>query len=45
MPKQGSFLSNMSKGAKPVCAKLTKLEKKVSKLVAKDLMKQNIFFF
>ena len=44
VPKKGSFLSNMSKGAKPVCAKLTKLEKKVSKLVAKDLMKQNIFF-
>ena len=44
VPKKGSFLSNMSKGAKPVSAKLTKLEKKVSILVAKDLKKQNIFF-
>ena len=44
VPKKGSFLSNMSKGAKPVSAKLTKLEKKVSLLVAKDLKKQNIFF-
>ena len=44
VPKKGSFLSNMSKGAKPVSANLTKLEKKVSILVAKDLKKQNIFF-
>ena len=44
VPKKGSLLSNMSKGAKPVSANLTKLEKKVSILVAKDLKKQNIFF-
>ena len=44
IPKQGSFLSNMSKGAKPVNIQLTKLEKKISKLIANDLKKQNIFF-
>ena len=44
VPKKGSFLSNMSKGAKPINIKLTKTENKISKLVAKDLKKQNIFF-
>ena len=44
VPKQGSFLSNMSKGAKPINTKLTKIENKVSKLIAKDLKKENIFF-
>jgi glutathione synthase len=44
VPKKGSFLSNMSKGAKPINIKLTKIENKVSKLIAKDLKKQNIFF-
>ena len=44
VPKKGSFLSNMSKGAKPVNTKLTKIEKKISKIVAKDLKKENIFF-
>ena len=44
VPKKGSFLSNMSKGAKPVNIKLTKIENKISKLIAKDLKKQNIFF-
>jgi len=44
VPKKGSFLSNMSKGAKPINIKLTKIETKVSKLIAKDLKKQNIFF-
>ena len=44
VPKQGSFLSNMSKGAKPINIKLTKIEKEISKLVAKDLKKENIFF-
>jgi len=44
VPKKGSFLSNMSKGARPINTKLTKIEKKVSKLVAKDLKKENIFF-
>ena len=43
VPKRGSFLSNMSKGAKPINTKLTKKEKKISKLVAKDLKKLNVF--
>ena len=44
IPKKGSFLSNMSKGAKPINTKLTKIEKKISNFVAKDLKKENIFF-
>jgi len=44
VPKKGSFLSNMSKGAKPMNIKLTKLENKISKLIAKDLKKENIYF-
>ena len=44
VPKQGSFLSNMSKGAKPINIKLTNIENKISKLIAKDLKKENIFF-
>ena len=43
VPKKGSFLSNMSKGAKPINTQLTKIEKKISKLVAKNLRKENIF--
>ena len=44
IPKKGSYLSNMSKGAKPVNTKLTKIEMKVSKLIAKDLKNEKIFF-
>ena len=44
VPKKGSFLSNMSKGAKPININLTKLENKISKLIAKDLKKENIYF-
>ena len=44
IPKKGSFLSNMSKGAKPVNTTLNAYEKKVSKLIAKDLKKEKIFF-
>ncbi len=44
VPKQGSFLSNMSKGAKPINIKLTASENKISKLIAKDLKRENIFF-
>ena len=44
VPKQGSFLSNMSKGAKPINIKLTSKENKISKLIAKDLKKEKIFF-
>ena len=44
VPKKGSFLSNMSKGAKPINVRLTKKEKNISMLVAKDLKKENIYF-
>ena len=44
IPKKGSFLSNMSKGAKPVSINLTRNEKKISNIVGKDLKKKNIFF-
>ena len=44
VPKKGSFLSNLSKGAKPINANLTVLEKKISKLIARDLKKEKIFF-
>ena len=44
VPKKGSFLSNMSKGAKPINTELTKVEKKISKLIANNLRKENIFF-
>ena len=44
IPKKGSFLSNMSKGAKPINIKLTSIENKISKLIAKDLKKEDIFF-
>jgi len=44
VPKQGSFLSNMSKGAKPISIELTNIEEKVSKLIANDLKQENIFF-
>ena len=44
IPKKGSFLSNMSKGGKPIKTKLTKKEYRVSKLIAEDLKKENIFF-
>tara|TARA_Y100000022_G_scaffold134311_1_gene116684 strand:- start:887 stop:1813 length:927 start_codon:yes stop_codon:yes gene_type:complete len=44
IPKKGSFLSNLSKGAKAVNIKLTKRENKISKLLAKQLKKEKIFF-
>ena len=44
VPKKGSFLSNMSKGAKPMNINLTKNEKKISNIIGKDLKKKNIFF-
>jgi glutathione synthase len=44
IPKKGSFLSNMSKGAIPIATKLTKTETKISNLIAKDLKKNNIYF-
>ena len=44
IPKKNSFLSNMSKGAVVKNTHLTKLEKKISKLIAKDLKKEKIYF-
>ena len=44
VPKKGSYLSNMSKGAKPININLTKQENKISKLIAKDLKKEDIYF-
>ena len=44
VPKKGSFLSNMGKGANVINTKLTKVEKQISNLIAKDLKKENIFF-
>ena len=44
VPKQGSYLSNMSKGAIAKNTKLTKLEKKISNMIAKDLKKEQIYF-
>ena len=44
VPKKGSYLSNMSKGAIPITTKLTKIEKRISNLIAKDLKKKKIYF-
>ncbi len=44
IPKKGSFLSNLSKGGRAINISLTTVEKKVSKILAKDLNKENIFF-
>jgi len=43
IPKKGSFLSNMSKGGKATSTNLTTTEKKISKKIAYDLKKENIF--
>ena len=39
VPKKGSYLSNMSKGASAKNINLTKTEKKISKIIANDLKK------
>ena len=44
VPKKGSFLSNLSKGAIAINIKLTKTEKKISTILGKDLKKEKIFF-
>ena len=44
VPKSGSFLSNMSKGAKAISTNLTKIETKISNLIGKDLIKNDIYF-
>ena len=44
VPKKGSFLSNLSKGATAINIELTKTEKKISAILGKDLKKKKIFF-
>ena len=44
IPKKGSILSNMSKGAKAKLTKLTRKEVNVSKVLGKLLVKNNIYF-
>ena len=44
VPKKGSILSNMSKGAQAKLTKLTKKEVKASKEIGKLLFKNNIYF-
>tara|TARA_B100000886_G_scaffold272300_1_gene196237 strand:- start:97 stop:1014 length:918 start_codon:yes stop_codon:yes gene_type:complete len=44
VPKKGSILSNMSKGAQAKLTKLTKKEIEASKIIGKLLVKNNIFF-
>ena len=44
IPKKGSILSNMSKGAKAKLTKLTSEEVKTSKVIGKLLLKNNIYF-
>ena len=44
IPKKGSFLSNLSKGGKPIVINLTTKEKNISKKIASDLKKEKIFF-
>tara|TARA_B110001450_G_scaffold193955_1_gene182256 strand:+ start:20 stop:949 length:930 start_codon:yes stop_codon:yes gene_type:complete len=44
IPKEGSFLSNLSKGAKAIITKPNKIELKISKIIAKNLKKNNIYF-
>jgi glutathione synthase len=44
IPKQGSILSNMSKGASAKKIRLSNQEFKISKIVASELKKVNIYF-
>ena len=44
IPKKNSFLSNLSKGGKAIKIDLTMKEKRISKKIAQDLKKENIFF-
>ena len=44
IPKKGSILSNMSKGAKAKLTKLTRKEVNASKAIGKLLVKNNIYF-
>ena len=44
VPKKGSYLSNMSKGALAKNTRLTTSEKRISGIIAKDLKKEKIYF-
>ena len=44
LPKKGSILSNMSKGASAKKIKITNQELQISKFVASELKKKNIYF-
>ena len=44
LPKKGSILSNMSKGASAKKIKITNQELQISKFVASELVKKNIYF-
>jgi glutathione synthase len=44
LPKEGSILSNMSKGASAKKIKITHQELKISKIVANELQRKNIYF-
>ena len=44
LPKKGSILSNMSKGASAKKIEISQHETKISKIVANELKKQNIYF-
>ena len=44
LPKKGSILSNMSKGASAKKIEISQREMKISKIVATELKKQNIYF-
>ena len=44
VPKKGSYLSNMSKGALAKNTRLTISEKRISGIIAKDLKKEKIYF-
>ena len=44
LPKRGSILSNMSKGASAKKVQITNQELKISKIVANELVKKNIYF-
>ena len=44
LPKKGSILSNMSKGASAKKIKITNLELKISKIVANELKRKKIYF-
>jgi glutathione synthase len=44
LPKKGSILSNMSKGASAKKIQISKQELKISKIVANELKRKNIYF-